>query len=213
VYTHTSLHILSIPLQAEGFLSRLTQALRAFCERLFLGSDPNYHRYQRDWVILGNHVSSALSAFSLKFLVVLISGVGKVPAPFNMTVGRQAAVGPYHFDFQFGREFLSSTSLALMTIYQAITFLIFFSRLVLGLMAQRDIEDTAASDREGVLFRGTGWLSMGMKIAAVETALGFASTDFVMVLSRRVLRFLARACVIIGVVKGFVPTARALSCV
>ncbi|KAI0251552.1 hypothetical protein BJV78DRAFT_1282404 [Lactifluus subvellereus] len=113
------------------------------------------------------------------FLGVMYS---KVPENFTMTVGKHSAVGPYYFDFQFGREFLGSTSLALLTIYQAITFLIFFSRLAMRITAQRNIEDTAASDREGVLFRGIGWLSIGMKIGAVEAALGFASTDFVIVL-------------------------------
>jgi hypothetical protein len=142
---------------------------------------------------------------------MLTCGVGKVPDPINKSIGHQLPVGPDYSAFQFGREFLSSTSLALLTIYQISTFLIFFARLVSRVMSQRAIEVRAASEREAVLFRGIGWLSVGMKLSAVESALGFASMDFGIVLIRRVLRFLGRACVIIGVVKGFVPTACALS--
>jgi hypothetical protein len=141
---------------------------------------------------------------------VLTSDVGKVPSPENLTFGHHLPFGPGYSDIQFGREFLSSTSLALLTIYQVITFLIFFARLASRVLAQRAIEDRAASEHEGVLFRGIGWLSVGMKISAVESALGFASANFGIVLVRRVLRSLGRACVIIGIVKGFVLIVRAL---
>lgn len=134
----------------------------------------------------------------------LTSIVGQVPNPENLVVGNQVAVGPDLSSFQFGREFLRSTSLALLVIYQGITSLLFFMRLVSCFLEQRNIEDRAATEREGILFRGIGWLVIGMKISGVETAVGFASTSFGIVLTRRILRMLGRACIIIGVVKGFV---------
>jgi hypothetical protein len=118
-------------------------------------------------------------------------------------VGNQAAVGPYYTSFQFGREFLRSISLALLFIYQAITFLMFFLRLASCILAQRGIEYRAAAEREGVLFRGIGWLTIGVKLSTIETAIGFASTSFGTILTRRILRMFGRACIIIGVVKGF----------
>lgn len=137
----------------------------------------------------------------------ITSFVGQVPHPENYIVGNEAAVGSYLSSFQFGGEFLRSTSLAILSIYQAVTFLVFFMRLLSCIAAQRDIEDSAAAEREGVLFRGLGWLAIGMKISAIETAVGFATPSFGLILTRRVLRMLGRACIIIGVIKGFVsPT-------
>ncbi|KAI9456077.1 hypothetical protein F5148DRAFT_382167 [Russula earlei] len=126
----------------------------------------------------------------------------KVPDPVNRIVGNQVAVGPDYASFQFGREFLRSTSLALLFIYQATTFVVFLVQLASCIIVQRDIEERAAEEREGVLFRGLGWLVVGMKMSAVESASGFASTSFGVVLTRRVLRMIGRACIIIGVVKG-----------
>jgi hypothetical protein len=77
-------------------------------------------------------------------------------------------------------------------------------RLASCFLEQRDIEVRAAAEREGILFRGIGWLVIGMMISAIEPAVGFASTSFGIVLTRRILRMLGRACIIIGVVKGFV---------
>src|SRR5260221_483483 len=134
----------------------------------------------------------------------LTSIVGKVPNPEDLVVGKQVAVEPYLFSFQFGREFLRSTSLALLAIYQTITFLLFFMRLASCFLEQRHIEVRAAAEREGILFRGIGWLVIGMKISSIETAIGFASTSFGIILTRRILRMLGRACIVIGVVKGFV---------
>jgi hypothetical protein len=114
--------------------------------------------------------------------------------------------------FQFGREFLRSISLALFVIYQGITFLVFFVRLASCALAQYNIEDRAASEWEGILFRGLGWLVVGAKISAVESAVGFATTSFGVILTRRVLRMIARACLIIGVIKGFASPQIYFSC-
>lgn len=114
--------------------------------------------------------------------------------------------------FQFGNEFLRSTSLALFVIYEAATFLVFFIRLASCVLAQHNIEDRAASEWEGIMFRGLGWLVIGAKISAVETAIGFATTSFGVILTRRVLRMIGRACIIIGVIKGFVPPSCCVFC-
>ncbi|KAH9028979.1 hypothetical protein EDB85DRAFT_1968615 [Lactarius pseudohatsudake] len=100
--------------------------------------------------------------------------------------------GPSLTAHEFARELLSSTSLALLTAAQALTFLLFFVRLASSLVKQRSIEDRAATEQEGVLFRGQGWLVVGMKL----------SMFLVLLFTRRGIRLIGRACIIIGVVKG-----------
>ncbi len=114
--------------------------------------------------------------------------------------------------YDFARILLSSTSLALLTVTQALTFLLFFVRLVSGLVKQRNIEDRAATEREGVLFRGLGWLAVGIKLSAIESILGWITPSFGLVFTRRGLRMIGRACIIIGVVKGFVRAVRHFVC-
>ncbi|KAH8981376.1 hypothetical protein EDB86DRAFT_3247689 [Lactarius hatsudake] len=110
--------------------------------------------------------------------------------------------GPGLTAHEFARELLSSTLLALLTAAQALTFLLFFVRLASGLVKQRNIEDRAATEREGVLFRGQGWLVVGMKLSMCETALGWVAPSFGLLFTRRGIRLIGRACIIIGVVKG-----------
>ncbi|KAH9046608.1 hypothetical protein EDB84DRAFT_1465598 [Lactarius hengduanensis] len=110
--------------------------------------------------------------------------------------------GPSLTAHEFARELLSSTSLALLTAAQALTFLLFFVRLASSLVKQRSIEDRAATEQEGVLFRGQGWLVVGMKLSMCETALGWVPPSFGLLFTRRGIRLIGRACIIIGVVKG-----------
>ncbi|KAI9438039.1 hypothetical protein H4582DRAFT_1952276 [Lactarius indigo] len=123
------------------------------------------------------------------------------PDPDNGNMYYQLG-GPGLAAHEFARELLSSTSLALLSVAQGLTFLLFFVRLASSLVKQRNIEDSAATEREGVLFRGLGWLTVGMKLSMTETALGWVTPSFGLVLTRRGLRMIGRACIIIGVVKG-----------
>lgn len=105
---------------------------------------------------------------------------------------------------EFARELLDSTTLALMTVAQGLTFMLFFMGLTSGLVKQHHIEVCAAAEREGVLFRGLGWLAIGMKLSMLETAFGWITPSFGLIFFRRGIRLIGRACIIIGVVKGFV---------
>ncbi|EPQ51754.1 hypothetical protein GLOTRDRAFT_132572 [Gloeophyllum trabeum ATCC 11539] len=99
-------------------------------------------------------------------------------------------------------NFFSSFALALLTAYQALAFCVVFFRLVKSFVDQRSIETSGQGDHQVVLFKGLGWLAIGLKLGAVETIVGFARDGFGVPLVRRILRFLSRACIIIGVVKG-----------
>jgi hypothetical protein len=96
--------------------------------------------------------------------------------------------------------FLTSVTLALLTAFQAIIFCLSFYRLVLAAIDQHNIE-SRSMDRNH-LIRGTGWVVGGLKFGAIETVTGFGDATFGAVFTRRVLRFLSRAFLIIGIVKG-----------
>jgi hypothetical protein len=96
--------------------------------------------------------------------------------------------------------FFTSLTLALLTSYQAIAFCFAFYRLTKAFIDQRRIE-ISSSDRNH-LFKGTGWIAGGLKLGAIESVVGFAQGSFGMALTRRILRFLARAFICIGLAKG-----------
>ena len=102
------------------------------------------------------------------------------------------------------RVFFYSLSLALMATYSVVTFLVFFVRLASSFVRQKEIEDKGGMQEETYLFKGTGWLALGMALSAAEAFVGFAAGVFGIFLTRRILRMISRACVIIGVVKGCV---------
>ena len=89
-----------------------------------------------------------------------------------------------------------------MATYAFVTFLVFFVRLSASLVGQRDIEMNGETKSEAYLFKGTGWIALGMVLSTVESVIGFAEGEFGVFFTRRLLRMIGRACVIIGVVKG-----------
>lgn len=109
------------------------------------------------------------------------------------------------FGFKTDRDqllwtFFTSLTLALLTAYQAINFILAFYRLTKVFFDQRRIE--TGSTEEIHLFRGIGWISGGYKLGTIETVVGFAGGGFGGALTRRILRLLARAFLCIGLVKG-----------
>ncbi|KAG1721448.1 hypothetical protein EDB19DRAFT_1917312 [Suillus lakei] len=51
-------------------------------------------------------------------------------------------------------------------------------------------------------FNGTGWISIGIKLGAIESIVGFTAGGFAVPLTRRILRLIGRVCMIIGALKG-----------
>ena len=99
--------------------------------------------------------------------------------------------------------FLSSVTLVLLTAYQAINFVVAFYRLMRALSHQRSLDASQSEkEMEAHLFRGLGWIVAGTKLGAIETVIGFAQGGFGIAFTRRVLRMLGHACLIIGLVKG-----------
>ncbi len=103
------------------------------------------------------------------------------------------------------RTFFNSLTLVLLVAYQAVNFCAAFVRMVKAFINQRRIDSTAnGADKEVHLFNGIAWISAGLKLGAIEPIIGFAQGGFGEALTRRIIRALARAFLIIGVVKGYV---------
>ncbi|KAL1948544.1 hypothetical protein VTO73DRAFT_12619 [Trametes versicolor] len=125
---------------------------------------------------------------------------GQGGAPVTLGVG---------FTNTTAQTILSSMTLVLLTAFQALNFCVAFFRLVKALSHQRTLDSTDKEKKEleAHLFRGLGWIVAGMKLGAIETVIGFANIGgandgFGVAFTRRLLRFLAHACLVIGIVKG-----------
>ncbi|KAF7319259.1 hypothetical protein HMN09_00263400 [Mycena chlorophos] len=133
-------------------------------------------------------------------LVELSSFIGISRRTLVINGKPQVAIGfPAPSDQQLW-TFLTSIALALLTAYQAINFFFAFYRLVRAFMDQRRIETTSTDQAHPI--RGIGWVSAGIKLGAIETVIGYAQGGFGGALTRRILRFVARALLAIGVIKG-----------
>lgn len=147
-------------------------------------------------------MSGALPDFSLIPDINVFTGSfgGQGGVPVTLGVG---------FTNTTAQTILSSMTLVLLTAFQALNFCVAFFRLVKALSHQRTLDSTDKEKKEleAHLFRGLGWIVAGMKLGAIETVIGFANIGgandgFGVAFTRRLLRFLAHACLVIGIVKG-----------
>ncbi|KAI0356974.1 hypothetical protein OH77DRAFT_1495220 [Trametes cingulata] len=134
-------------------------------------------------------------------IILILNEVASFVGITYRSVGGQNGVG---FTNGTVQVFLSSVTLVLLTVFQAMNFCIAFFRLVKALSHQRTIEtvDREKKEMEAHLFRGLGWIVVGLKLGAIETVIGFVQDGFAIPLTRRLLRFLGHACLVIGIVKG-----------
>lgn len=113
------------------------------------------------------------------------------------------AVGFLNDTFQRISVFFSSITLVLLVLFQVSLFTLTFVRVVRAFIDERRFEEVPRNPTEQIhLFRGLGWLSLGLKLGAIESVVGFAENCFAVVLTRRLLRLFGRGAVIIGVIKG-----------
>lgn len=95
---------------------------------------------------------------------------------------------------------LSHSSLTIYAVIQFLFFLLAFSRLSKAFLDQRRIELTHSDEHH--YLHGIAWITIGIIISVVETIAGFAEVSFGLVLARRVLRLIARATFMFGLLKG-----------
>ncbi|KAI0827465.1 hypothetical protein BC628DRAFT_1418557 [Trametes gibbosa] len=141
-------------------------------------------------ILILNEVGSFIGISYGKFLAIRYDG-----APVRLGVG---------FSNATTEMFLSTVTLVLLTAFQALNFCIAFYRLVKAFSHQRTLEtiDHEKKELEAHLFRGLGWIVVGLKLGAIETVIGFVQGGFDIAFTRRLIRMLAHACLVIGVVKG-----------
>ncbi|KAJ7768601.1 hypothetical protein DFH07DRAFT_680909, partial [Mycena maculata] len=149
-------------------------------------------------------VANVLLVFFIPAIIALneLSSFVGISRRTIVTGGRAVvAIGFTNTSDQTLWTFLTSLTLALLTAFEAINFCFAFYRLVRAFVDQRRIETTSSDQAH--LIRGIGWIAGGFKLGAVETVIGFAQGGgFGGALTRRIVRFLARAFLIIGIVKG-----------
>lgn len=95
---------------------------------------------------------------------------------------------------------LGQLSLGLYTTYQCLTSFLASYRLFTAFFNQQRIETKHTDEHH--FFNGTGWISIGIKLGAIESIVGFTAGGFAVPLTRRILRLVGRACMIIGALKG-----------
>jgi hypothetical protein len=91
--------------------------------------------------------------------------------------------------------FFTSLTFAMLMAYQATVFCFSFLRLVWLLVKRYRGE-------HDIRVGGIAWVSAGVKLGALEAVLGFAGGTFEVSMTRRVLRFMGRACLCIGLILG-----------
>ncbi len=104
---------------------------------------------------------------------------------------------------RFGRSSLARRSRCLLYI-KATVFCISFFRLARAIIDQRRIEKEGSDQAHFI--NGIGWISLALKLGAVESVVGFAGGSFGADLTRRIMRMVARGCLCIGIVKGYVSS-------
>ena len=95
---------------------------------------------------------------------------------------------------------LSRFSLTVYTIIQFLFFLLAFSRLCRAFLDQRRIELTRSDEHH--YLHGIVWITTGIITGVIETIAGFVQVSFGVILARRILRLIARATLMFGLLKG-----------
>jgi len=97
--------------------------------------------------------------------------------------------------------FFSSFTLAILFVCQATVFCFALFRLVQTIGHQKRIDSRGSSSSS---IKGTGWITVAMKLGAIEALVGFAGGSFGVAITRRVMRLISRAFLVVGMVKGYV---------
>lgn len=97
---------------------------------------------------------------------------------------------------------MDSLALVLLILMHAVAFLSSVARIFKIILEKKRIEVAKNQDNEAAMINGLGWMAAGIKFGFVEAILGFVGGSFATIIVRRGLRFLSRAFLIIGAIKG-----------
>ncbi|THH04545.1 hypothetical protein EW145_g5446 [Phellinidium pouzarii] len=94
-------------------------------------------------------------------------------------------------------QFFTSVTLVLLIVFQA-TIFCFTIYLAIFIFRERRVRRSYVEDYNPPTGKGIAWVSLGVKLGAIETVLGFVSDGVSVVLARRILRMFSRVCLAIG---------------
>ena len=102
-------------------------------------------------------------------------------------------------------QFFNSVTLAMLLTFQAVVFFLSFYHFIKPFVSRNSAKDTEGDLKpKPYLHKGIGWIALGVKLGAIETLLGFVDGHYNIIIARRVLRLVSRACMIIAVLTGYV---------
>ena len=100
-------------------------------------------------------------------------------------------------------QFFNSITLAMLLTFQAVVFLLSLYHFLKPCITRKSNDDSEKNPKlDPYLLKGVGWVALGVKLASVETLLGFIDGQYNIIIARRVLRLLSRACMIVAVLTG-----------
>ncbi|KAG6380206.1 hypothetical protein JVT61DRAFT_8297 [Boletus reticuloceps] len=136
----------------------------------------------------------------LLVIAIVINGVSSFVGIHLGTAPNQLVVVQFAYDSKSLWFSLSRSSLAIYALIQFTFFLLTFSRFSRAFLEQRRIELTHSDEYH--YFNGITWITVGVVIGVAETIPGFTRVTFCAVLARRILRLVARAILMFGLLKG-----------
>ncbi|PCH36870.1 hypothetical protein WOLCODRAFT_167158 [Wolfiporia cocos MD-104 SS10] len=141
--------------------------------------------------------------FSLLFFIPAIVASNELGSFVSISYRILNGVLSVGFTNQSIHNGFDDLTLALLTAYQLLVVLIAVYRLGKAFSYRREIQAMPeGAEVKAHLFHGLGWIVAGLVVSAVETMIGFAGGGFALALTRRILLFLGRAGLIIGVING-----------
>ncbi|KAF8625092.1 hypothetical protein AX15_005571 [Amanita polypyramis BW_CC] len=146
-----------------------------------------------------------LRNFTMPFLILLIPilvGLNQAASFVGISYQLSPGQGPV-IVFQDDRDrslwtFFNSSSLALFTAFQLVVCYLATIRIVQIFLEQRRPEYRSGDPPSRL--GGIGWINIGIKLAAIETTVGFANGRFGAALARRIMRAVSRALLYIGLI-------------
>lgn len=89
--------------------------------------------------------------------------------------------------------------------FQAVVFALSFYHFMKPYLSRSAPGEKEASTKpKPYMFKGVGWVALGVKLGSIESLLGFVDGQYNIIITRRVLRLLSRTCMIVAVLTGCV---------
>ncbi|OCH94640.1 hypothetical protein OBBRIDRAFT_831686 [Obba rivulosa] len=149
-----------------------------------------------------------ITKWSLRFLIAVIIAVNELASFLNISypvIGDVSApvVLSAFFTNAGLHSMLDAATLIFLALYQLFIFFVMLRRLMKVLAHKQALrESKAVKQMETHHIRGVGWIAGSLLLGASEVLIGLAQGTFAVALARRIIRMVARTCLVVGVVQG-----------